>query len=294
MGEFTKDPLCSAGNDIEKYAERIQRESLCFGCASALFGLTKLFYDLERKAFDESHRVEIESLKKTCLDSVISGNTEAYNEAYNRIEDLRREKDKIALKFFYIRFFDMPAATRARAQEEALKNNPDDGGGFSGRLDSPETFAPRPGIEKSDLWENVYLITIPKDILDIVQTGGDDWSPARIEAKERQRWITAHEMAHQIFKHFDPDDKNGLNNDVNADLFASELLKRREYYINGKPGFPKVKLDAEKLNSEAKIWVSNMPKFDQNSVASSLSSWLEETLNQKDKHIINFDKSDAD
>lgn len=273
--------------EVSGLAKMVQDESLCFGCASALYGLTKLFYDLDRIAFDSIHLVELSELKKKCRDAaIIHGDQASYDEAMREIEKLQRAKDNIALKFFYIKFYDIPLSIQQKAEQEKLQ--------FGARLDSPDVFSTQPSVESSDLWNNVYLITISNDIMNEILSD-DEWTEERKSAKEEQRRLTAHEMAHQIFLRFDPDGSLGLDSEKNAAIFAEELLRYRKYYINGSPAFPRIKLNQSQLTTEIRNWFNNQTQTEfAEEIASTMPEWLESVLNSSSKQIIEFDKKDAD
>ena len=256
-------------NNISELAKQVQNESLSFGCASALYGLTKLFYDIDRNAFDDLHAARLSELKSKCQEAVLYGEQTIYDEAIEEIEVLQKAKDNIALKFFYIKFYDIPPAIQQKAELEKLH--------FGARLDTPDVFKSQSSVGSSDIWDNIYLITIPSDIMNrICSLDDDEWSEERKDAKEKQRQLTAHEMAHQIFQRFDPDGSLGMDTDENAELFAIELLRYREYYINGSPSFPRIKLDHVKLTSELSQLFNNHLQVElADKIANTLPTWLE-------------------
>lgn len=281
MQDITEEIVSSSQDRVSKLAKRVQDESLCFGCASALYGLTKLFYDLDRNAFDEDHSAELSELRQRCRNAVLSGDQLIYDNAMKRIEQFQKAKDDISLKFFYIKFYDIPLAVQKKAEQDNLR--------FGARLDTPEMFSSEALIKSSDLWNNVYLITIPYDIMFEIRPDANGWTEDYNTVKKEQRRFTAHEMAHQIFRRFDPDGTKGLDSESNAKLFATELLKFRKYYIDGSSGFPRVKLNQSRLASELKEWFSTKSQTEfSREIAAEIPEWLETVFNNSDKQFMEF------
>ena len=267
---------------VDSLAKRVQDESLYFGCASALYGLTKLLYEMEKRVFDEKHSAEVAQLKSICL----WGDRDQRIAALEAIEAIQQDKDNITLKFFYITFYNISPALQKKAKTDKLR--------FAAHLDTPEVFASDPDVIAADLQDNVYFITIQLDIMDEILTGGDKWTDERRAAKEEQRRLIAHEIAHQLFRAIDPDRSKGLDSEKNADMFAGALLRFRKYYIDGSPSFPRVKLDRFGLDVELKQYFSSQLQETLTSEIAAMPEWLETLLNDSDKGLISFDRADPD
>ena len=77
MPELTKDAIDSSQREyISRLAKKVQDESLNFCCASALYGLTKLFYDADLSDFIKKHPYELSELTQKCHQAVFDGNSE--------------------------------------------------------------------------------------------------------------------------------------------------------------------------------------------------------------------------
>ena len=210
--------------DVIELAKLVQDESICFGCSSALYGLTKLFYDLDVKEFRDRNATRLSELRNKLRDARDRRNQVEIKAVTQEILELQAaDSSCIFLKFFYINFFDMPEATRKKIEESSL---------CFARLDTPDTFT---GCNStpSDLWSNVYFITIRDDIMNRIRSGGDEWTEERKLAKQEQMRLTAHEMAHQVFRRLDPGETRGLASEENAKLFADEILQYRNRYEKG-------------------------------------------------------------
>jgi myo-inositol-1-phosphate synthase len=204
-------------NEIKKWAGKVQNESLYFGCASALFGLTKMIHDADSRKFDYEHSKRISTLKQKCTEAINNSNFEQLNKYNDELKKLLYEDDAPELKFFYINFFDIPSKLKEHAKN------------LGARLDHPDVF--QADNNSSDLLKNIYFISLSVDVMKDILESEEIPKERKKEAKHKQRTKIAHEMAHEIFRKFAPE----LNTEENARIFAVELLKLREYYINGTP-----------------------------------------------------------
>lgn len=219
MQPITKDPSETPKDYIVRIAKRVQDESICFGCSSALFGLTKLLYDLEQEAYINQSWNSICEKAFAVKDSGCTVDAEEINQT---IQELQKPR----LKFFYIKFYDTP--------HQEWTSNHTCTEHLGARIYFPDTFASERfvSIESGD---DVYFISIPEVLMDIIRSGGDAWSNERVAAKKEQMRLTAHEMAHQLFRHIYPEDNYGLITEENIELFADEILEYRKNYRDGVP-----------------------------------------------------------
>ena len=199
----------------KEIAKLVQNESLNFGLGSALFGLTKLLFDFDRQTFDDKREEKLAPLYARLKNRK---DDKDFEEASVEVSKLKKEKDSISPKFFFITFYDMPDTTK-----ESVYN-------FSAFLDVPQVIDPH----LSQLWDNIYLINLPLSIWDSIAHGDED-SDERRDAKNEQRRLIGHEMWHAYVRHTDPKGESGLDTEENAELFAHELMQLRVYYVNGLP-----------------------------------------------------------
>ena len=246
---------------IKNLAEAIQKESLSFGCGSALFGLTKLLFKKDIESFRRDYSEKISLL----MDKLEHATEPEFSQILSEIDILKDESKsgKSGLKFFYVNFFDTSEELGAEANMPL----------FGARIDPPPSDA-------VGLWKHIYHISLPLDLLEeIAKDNGQ--TTERVLAKDKQRKFTAHEMAHEVFKAFAPE----LESEENARIFAKHLLELRKHYIDGLPGTPQVRLDKEKLKDELELWLSSNNVSDIHKVPLELPSFLETLFNNVDKQL---------
>jgi hypothetical protein len=234
-------------DDIANWAQIIQKESLCFSCTSALYGLTKLLYNNDLEAFDKliSRKSDLQNTILTTQNSVARAT--ALSELQHIFEEIRN----IKFKFFFINSYESPAE-----YEKA-----------GARLTN---------------YDNVCFISLPRNIVRDFLESKNINNSHRKESKIKQRYLTAHEMAHELFKYLNSKGIEILDDEQNAKSFANELLKLREYYVNGIPEKPRIIFDQEKLKSKIFNWLSALPTIDFSTISHELPVLLEEIINNSE------------
>lgn len=191
--------------DIKHLAQDIQNNSLIFGCGSALFGLSKYIFDLDRKELekqkDKAYKKSVESFK--------SGNISPID--IEKLQEIERQRKNLIPRFYYIRLSEFVTSEVTNTEEKY--------------------------IQGARFWffQGINWIMIPKEIMDGLLMQSEEWSEDQRKAKNKQRKMIAHEMAHELFRKIDPDNSLKLNNEENAEIFAGELLALRTLYEEGSP-----------------------------------------------------------
>jgi hypothetical protein len=204
-----RDDIAETFGDMEGYvrsiAKIVQNESLQFGCASALYGVTKYLHEFEINKFIFKHEEEKKRYKDQLTLAEERHDPKLYFDAIDKLDELEN-KSKIPLKIFLINFFDLPQSYEY------------------------------PGTRLTGIYGIIY-INIPKRLINTIMTNNDLWTEERKGAKHEQRRLAAHEIVHELFKCFDQDGSKGLMSNIEyyAEIFTEELLKLRECYVNGIP-----------------------------------------------------------